>query len=149
MTTTSGASRAIASSASHAVRGLADDHEVVVQLEEVAHPPADHRVVVDEQDPDRRAGQRGPVGLTRPPASGSVAGLAPERSPRWRMTAAARIASAPASLDRDEALAEEPGREGDADDRLEEHQDARPRAADGPDPAQERDRRDGGREDAR
>ena len=58
------------------------------------------------------------------------------------------MASAPSDLDRTERLAEQPCREGDADDRLEEHQDAGAQAADGPDPAQEAERRDGRREDA-
>ena len=52
MITTSGASRGGRLERRHAVGGLADDLEVVVQLEEVAHPAADHRVVVDEQDAD-------------------------------------------------------------------------------------------------
>ena len=36
-----------------AVGRLADDLDVVVQLEEIAHPATDHRVVVDEEDADR------------------------------------------------------------------------------------------------
>ena len=54
MTTTSGRSAAAASSAAVAVGRLADDLEIVVQVEEVAHPAADHRVVVDDQDADAR-----------------------------------------------------------------------------------------------
>ena len=36
-----------------AVRGLADDLEIVMQRQEIAHAPPDHGVVVDEQDADR------------------------------------------------------------------------------------------------
>ena len=45
-----------------AIGGLADDHDVVVELEEIAHPATDHRVVVDEEDPDRGVGHRGSGG---------------------------------------------------------------------------------------
>ena len=115
-------------------------------------PAPDHRVVVDEEDADRAVARSASIAAltarpgrrpASPPRAGSI-GAAPLEE-----TAAPRIASAPTSLDRDERLGEQPRREGDADDRLEQHEDAGPGAADGPDAGEEPERRDGRREDAR
>ena len=59
-----------------AVGGLADDLEVVVQVEEVAHAAADHGVVVDDQDTDPAAHALAAAAGTGGPGA-ALAGLAP------------------------------------------------------------------------
>ena len=101
MTTTSGRSAAAASSAARAVGRLADDLEVVVQVEEVAHaragPSRGRRRAGPGSGRARPRTRRGP----RPgpsTASDSIAGATTvalaRGGRRWRITAAARIASA-------------------------------------------------------
>ena len=106
-----------------AVLGLADDLDVVEQLEVAAEAPPDDAVVVDEQDPDRRAGPAAsPRRLDRPCSSSAASRLlrrrpssrialsrarptgrpparcvSPAGAPRWSRIAAARIATPPAT----------------------------------------------------
>ena len=61
---------------------LADDLEVVVERQEVAHAATDHRVVVDEQDPDP-IGHRSMVHRARAgPVHRRMACLRPRTRPR-------------------------------------------------------------------
>ena len=54
-----------------AVRRLADDQEVRLALQDVAHPDAEQRVVVDEEDP-RLLARAATVGSTPPPIRAAV-----------------------------------------------------------------------------
>ena len=131
-----------------AVVGLADDLDVVVQLEEVAHArdgPSRGRRRAGRgcgasSAPDRIAGRRPWTARARRPARRLVARRDAAQSTaadRWRSSAAPRIADRADDLDRGEPLGQQPGRQRDADDRLEQHQDPGPRPADQPDPGQE------------
>ena len=62
ITTTSGSERRRGLERAVAVGRLADDLEIVVQVEEIAHAAADHRVVVDDQDADRGGARHEPPG---------------------------------------------------------------------------------------
>ena len=78
ITTTSGRNSAAPPAPSAPSGRLADDLEVVVQREEVAHAAADHRMVVDEQDPDPVAPSvHGPPGHASARPSSSDAASAP------------------------------------------------------------------------
>ena len=71
-----------------AVGGLADDLEVVVQAEEVAHAAADHRVVVDEDEADRASWRR--PGRRSPGPDASSPSLR-RRAAAWRSLAGAAL----------------------------------------------------------
>ena len=122
ITTTSGEQRRRGVQRRLAVGRLADDLEIVVQVEEVAHPAPDHGVVVDDQDPDPvghgldAAGRRGRPGHR--PSSASMAGAATARPPgapsAGGSAAAARIARPPRTWIGARRLVEQDGRQRDA-----------------------------------
>ena len=150
MTTTSGSSSPRSPARPRPVAGLADDLEVVVQLEEVAHAAPDHRVVVDEQDADPVAGSTALTTRIRlvgrrwpgPPTAAARPGrraLEDDRGGQDRQAAG--------DLDRRERLVEQPAASatpttGSNSIRIP----ARVPPIE-PDPGQEQDRRDGRREE--
>ena len=151
--------------ADQAVLGLADDLDVVEQLEVAAQPAPDDAMVVDEQDADARRVARVSHRCHLPPTRHAGAhrraiAVSPlgDRDARGLMRSSAAAAleqdrrrqdrAATDDLDRRKRLVEQERGQGHADERFEEHQDAGPRPADRADPDEEQHRRDPRADDA-